>query len=173
MIVSIILAATTNANIKPIKTTTREFTNHRNFSDLFKAMRNHFDSKNLTKDGFIKVWSTSQSQFNEKNKLTVDCIARDPEEFFDERYVSDTINDNDPVLTIDFLTSRVSLVNYTFLYISDTRWMTQYEIWGEGDGSNWELIDRRNIYSLPNPFKSPIGDNWPRPMEICNQTKKK
>ncbi|EAX96780.1 hypothetical protein TVAG_216830 [Trichomonas vaginalis G3] len=136
-------------------------------------MREYYDnSTNLTQDGFISAWASSLSTYNEANKLTVDCIARDPYQFYNERFVSDTVNDTSSTAIIDFLTTKVSLENYTLIYINRVRWMAIYEIWGEGDHAQWDLIDRRNIYQNPNPFRPPYGDTWTIDKTLCNNTEK-
>ncbi|EAY18298.1 hypothetical protein TVAG_254100 [Trichomonas vaginalis G3] len=134
---------------KPINVTTRNYTTIDNFNDLFKAMRDHFDSKNLTQDEFIKVTNSSAANSSADYRLPVDCIARDPIEFYPERFVTAPTNspNDEHHFTIDFLTSKVHLRNYTLLYITQMRYMVQYEVLGELMENQWERIDYRAVDS--------------------------
>ncbi|EAX97840.1 hypothetical protein TVAG_435870 [Trichomonas vaginalis G3] len=110
-------------------------------------MRDHFGSYNLTKDGFIYVTNSSAASSGQSSRLPVDYIARDPIQFYDERFVTYPTNKpgDEHHFTIDFLTSKVHLINYTLLYISQIRFMVQYEVLGELMTNQWEQIDYRAV----------------------------
>ncbi|EAX89917.1 hypothetical protein TVAG_009370 [Trichomonas vaginalis G3] len=144
---------------KKFNATTVDFVSISNYSDLFEAMRQLHNSTNLTRDGFIIVKNSSSYDNSQSSRKTVDCIVQHPMQFFDSRFVTGA-NDTDSWITLDFLTSKVTLRHYTIYYAKQRRFMVDYVLYGE-EASSWKIIDRRVV--KPGDFETintPKGEIW-------------
>lgn len=107
-------------------------------------MRSLYRTENLTKANFLIVKNSSSYDYISAHRTSVDCIVHNPVKYPQSRFVSG-IGDNEMWITIDFLSSKVSLTNYKILYAGLDRIMINYTLFGEFSPGKWEEIDNRYV----------------------------